>query len=128
MPITPSPAPGTRASEAEWVDATGVPVWSYAFVPMGEDKASVPDERTADAAPRRGKGKAREKKFGDGRVWIGREGGDVGTGNWIGVWEFRGDVGTCLPLVSLPRVALNHFSQHSCGRNSSSPSSVSLSQ
>lgn len=54
-------------------------------------------------APSRGKGKAREKKFGDGRVWVGREGGDEGTGSWIGVWEFRGDVGECFRFVRTVR-------------------------
>ncbi|KAL8284219.1 hypothetical protein RQP46_004968 [Phenoliferia psychrophenolica] len=106
VPVTPSPAPGTRASDAEWVDATGVPVWSYAFVPMGEETPDEPDERTAEPAPRRGKGKAREKKFGDGRVWVGREGGDQGTGSWIGVWEFKGDVAFVRSELIQPKLCL----------------------
>lgn len=70
------PFPSTRKGEGASQGA-GLPAWSWAWVEGGGE----------------GKGKGRENKWGEGRVWVGREGGEEGVGGWIGVWEFRGDVG-----------------------------------
>jgi hypothetical protein len=76
-PGTPKPVPSGRKADANFAESSGVHVWSYAFV--GGEAAE---------------GEGRERgKFGNGRVWVGREGGDAGLGPWIGVWEFRGAVG-----------------------------------
>lgn len=50
-----------------------MPLWSSAFVTAGMKRKRGGEE--------------------EGRVWVGKEGGEEGDGPWIGVWEFRGDVG-----------------------------------
>lgn len=66
--------PFPSARKGEGGEQSGVPAWSWAWVEGGGEE---------------GKG----RKWGAGRVWVGREGGEEGVGGWIGVWEFRGDVG-----------------------------------
>ncbi|ORY77627.1 TRAPP trafficking subunit Trs65-domain-containing protein [Leucosporidium creatinivorum] len=91
VPLTPSPFPSTRANDSQYASAKeGVSLWSYVF-----GSGAGPDSRE------KGKGKQ------GGRVWVGREQVEGGAeGDWIGVWEFGGDVAFVrTPLVS-PRLCL----------------------
>ncbi|KAK4706128.1 hypothetical protein P7C70_g87, partial [Phenoliferia sp. Uapishka_3] len=99
------PSPSTRPDDAPWMDCQGIPVWNYNFVPLVE-RAQSEDGRNQESANANSKGKAKEVKFGGGRVWVGRKGGDQGTGSWIGVWEFEGDVSFVRSEFTSPKACL----------------------
>lgn len=96
-PSTPtlSPSSGSKLGAGGEVgfedNGKEVPLWSYVF---GES------ELVQETVTTKGKGKGRGGRDlkilgeggGKGRAWVGREGGEEGTGGWMGVWEFRGTV------------------------------------
>lgn len=84
LPETPKPKPATARNDRAYTEAQGIVVASQLFqhaAGMSEDN------RVA------------------GRVWIGREGGDEGTGGYVGVYEFISKVGLN-PTIVDPRLCM----------------------
>lgn len=62
-------------------------VWSYTFV---QGKSGKHEKEVGQT-----------RNFGLGRVWVGK----VDSGDWVGVWEFKGDVGMRFTSAKMPLLA-----------------------
>lgn len=77
MPVTSNPLPSVREQDGYIAAGQGVSVWSEVF-------SSQPSSMGVKA----GKGNAKaEASSRGGRQWLGRVAEE-----WIGVWEFTGEV------------------------------------
>ncbi|KAM0753351.1 hypothetical protein T439DRAFT_354775 [Meredithblackwellia eburnea MCA 4105] len=106
VPVTPSPFPATRASDVDFVESVGVPVWNYAFEVGGEEQGERRRRVSSNDLNGGANGSTKDKNDGRGRVWVGRDGGEKGRGGWVGVWEFRGDVAFVRSDLLRPKVCL----------------------